>query len=633
MSDAIKHECGIALLRLKKPLQFYLEKYGTAFYGLNKMQLLMEKQHNRGQDGAGLANIKLDMQPGDRYISRVRSIQKNSIQDIFEQINARFIQIQREDPKLLKDIDFLKRNAGFTGELFLGHLRYGTFGRNSIESCHPFLRQNNWISRNLVVAGNFNLTNVDELFEALVKIGQHPKEKSDTVTVLEEIGHFLDLGHDALIQEYKSKGYEKADSYKLIAEQLSISSILQKSSHNWDGGYAMAGLLGHGDAFVLRDPAGIRPTFWFENDEVCVVASERPVIQTAFNLQLEDIHELKPGHALIIKKNGIVSEELIHQPLPIRQCSFERIYFSRGSDADIYKERQALGNLIVNQVMKAINNDLCDSVFSFIPNTAEVSFLGMIKGIEDELNERKVKEITALGANPSAEDITKIIQQRTRIEKIAIKDAKLRTFITQDNSRDDLVTHVYDITYGSVRKGVDNLVIIDDSIVRGTTLKQSILRMLDRLSPKKIIVVSSAPQIRYPDCYGIDMAKLGDFIAFEAAICLLHDRNMQSTIDFVYRKCKEQLLLPKEQVKNYVKEIYAPFTDEEISAKIAVLLKPKTVKAAVEIIYQKVENLHIACPNHTGDWYFTGNYPTPGGNKVVNRAFVNWVEKKNERAY
>ena len=633
MSDAIKHECGIALLRLKKPLEFYLEKYGTAFYGLNKMQLLMEKQHNRGQDGAGLANIKLDMQPGDRYISRVRSIQKNSIQDIFEQINARFIQIQREDPKLLKDIDFLKRNAGFTGELFLGHLRYGTFGRNSIESCHPFLRQNNWISRNLVVAGNFNLTNVDELFEALVKIGQHPKEKSDTVTVLEEIGHFLDLEHDALIQEYKSKGYEKADSYKLIAEQLSISSILQKSSHNWDGGYAMAGLLGHGDAFVLRDPAGIRPTFWFENDEVCVVASERPVIQTAFNLQLEDIHELKPGHALIIKKNGIVSEELIHQPLPIRQCSFERIYFSRGSDADIYKERQALGNLIVNQVMKAINNDLCDSVFSFIPNTAEVSFLGMIKGIEDELNERKVKEITALGANPSAEDITKIIQQRTRIEKIAIKDAKLRTFITQDNSRDDLVTHVYDITYGSVRKGVDNLVIIDDSIVRGTTLKQSILRMLDRLSPKKIIVVSSAPQIRYPDCYGIDMAKLGDFIAFEAAISLLKDRNMQSTIDFVYRKCKEQLPLPKEQVKNYVKEIYAPFTDEEISAKIAVLLKPKTVKAAVEIIYQKVENLHIACPNHTGDWYFTGNYPTPGGNKVVNRAFVNWVEKKNERAY
>ena len=633
MSDAIKHECGIALLRLKKPLEFYLEKYGTAFYGLNKMQLLMEKQHNRGQDGAGLANIKLDMLPGDRYISRVRSIQKNSIQDIFEQINARFIQIQREDPKLLKDIDFLKRNAGFTGELFLGHLRYGTFGRNSIESCHPFLRQNNWISRNLVVAGNFNLTNVDELFEALVKIGQHPKEKSDTVTVLEEIGHFLDLEHDALIQEYKSKGYEKADSYKLIAEQLSISSILQKSSHNWDGGYAMAGLLGHGDAFVLRDPAGIRPTFWFENDEVCVVASERPVIQTAFNLQLEDIHELKPGHALIIKKNGIVSEELIHQPLPIRQCSFERIYFSRGSDADIYKERQALGNLIVNQVMKSIDNDLCDSVFSFIPNTAEVSFLGMIKGIEDELNERKVKEITALGANPSAEDLTKIIQQRTRIEKIAIKDAKLRTFITQDNSRDDLVTHVYDITYGSVRKGVDNLVIIDDSIVRGTTLKQSILRMLDRLSPKKIIVVSSAPQIRYPDCYGIDMAKLGDFIAFEAAISLLKDRNMQSTIDFVYRKCKEQLLLPKEQVKNYVKEIYAPFTDEEISAKIAVLLKPKTVKAAVEIIYQKVENLHIACPNHTGDWYFTGNYPTPGGNKVVNRAFVNWVEKKNERAY
>ncbi len=633
MSDAIKHECGIALLRLKKPLEFYLDKYGTAFYGLNKMQLLMEKQHNRGQDGAGLANIKFDMDPGDRYISRVRSIQKNPIQDIFEQVNARLMQIQREDPKLLKDIGFLKKNAGFTGELFLGHLRYGTFGRNSIESCHPFLRQNNWISRNLVIAGNFNLTNVDELFDALVKIGQHPKEKSDTVTVLEKIGHFLDVEHDELIQNYSSKGYPKAEVYKMIAEQLSISSILQKSSDNWDGGYAMAGLLGHGDAFVLRDPAGIRPAFWFENDEICVVASERPVIQTAFNLQLEDIKELKPGHALIIKKNGLVTEELINTPSQIRQCSFERIYFSRGSDADIYRERQALGNLIVDQVLDSIDGDLKNSVFSFIPNTAEVSFLGMIKGLEDALNIRKVSEIQALGNNAATADIASIINQRTRIEKIAIKDAKLRTFITQDNSRDDLVTHIYDITYGSVRKGLDNLVIIDDSIVRGTTLKQSILRMLDRLQPKKIVVVSSAPQIRYPDCYGIDMAKLGDFIAFEAAICLLHDRNMQSTIDFVYRKCKEQLLLPKEQVKNYVKEIYAPFTDEEISAKIAVLLKPKTVNAEVSIIFQKVDNLHIACPNHTGDWYFTGNYPTPGGNKVVNRAFVNWVEKKNERAY
>lgn len=633
MSDAIKHECGIALLRLKKPLQFYLDKYGTALYGLNKMQLLMEKQHNRGQDGAGLANIKFDMTPGDRYISRVRSIQKNPIQDIFDQINARFLQIQREDPKLLKDIDFLKKNAGFTGELFLGHLRYGTFGRNSIESCHPFLRQNNWISRNLVVAGNFNLTNVDELFDSLVKIGQHPKEKSDTVTVLEKIGHSLDVAHDALVENYKAKGFDKATSYKMIADQLQIADILKNSSNNWDGGYAMAGLLGHGDAFVLRDPAGIRPAFWYEDEEICVVASERPVIQTAFNLQLEEINELKPGHALIVKKNGHVTEELINTPVAPLQCSFERIYFSRGSDADIYKERQALGNYIVPQVMAAIDSDLCDSVFSFIPNTAEVSFLGMIKGIEDELNERKVKEITALGANPSAENITKIIQQRTRIEKIAIKDAKLRTFITQDNSRDDLVTHVYDITYGSLRKGLDNLVIIDDSIVRGTTLKQSILRMLDRLMPKKIVVVSSAPQIRYPDCYGIDMAKLGDFIAFEAAISLLYDRNMQSTVDFVYRKCKEQLLLPKEQAKNFVKEIYAPFTDEEISAKIAVLLTPKSVLSEVVIIFQKVENLHKACPNHLGDWYFTGNYPTPGGNKVVNRAFVNWFEKINERAY
>ena len=633
MSDAIKHECGIALLRLKKPLQFYLDKYGTAFYGVNKMHLLMEKQHNRGQDGAGIANIKFDMEPGQRYISRTRSIAKSPIQDIFDQINGRFQQIQNENLENLKNIDYLKKHVGFTGELFLGHLRYGTFGRNSIESCHPFLRQNNWITRNLVIAGNFNLTNVDELFDVLVNVGQHPKEKSDTVTVLEKIGHFLDAENDELFQQYKQLGLDNLEVYNRISENLNLIKILQKASEDWDGGYAMAGLLGHGDAFVLRDPSGIRPAYWYEDDEICIVASERPVIQTAFNLKVENIKELKPGYALIIKKNGTVTEELINKPLSPKKCSFERIYFSRGSDSSIYNERKALGRLIVDKVLKAIDYDFDNSVFSFIPNTAEVSFYGLIKGLEEFLNEEKIKQIIALGDKPSSEDVSKIIKQRARIEKIAIKDAKLRTFITQDDSRDDLVAHVYDITYGSVRPLKDNLIIIDDSIVRGTTLKQSILRILDRLEPKKIVVVSSAPQIRYPDCYGIDMAKMGDFIAFEAAIQLLVDTKRENIIQDVYKQCLSQVNLPKEQVQNYVKEIYAPFTDEEISVKIAQLLTPISMKSKVEIIYQSVENLHIACPDNLGDWYFTGDYPTPGGNKVVNKAFINWIEKRNERAY
>jgi amidophosphoribosyltransferase len=633
MSDPIKHECGIALLRLKKPMEYYLEKYGTALYGINKMHLLMEKQHNRGQDGAGIANIKFDMEPGQRYISRTRSIKKNPTQDIFDQINGKFRQIQQENPENLKDVNFLKQNVGFTGELFLGHLRYGTFGRNSIESCHPFLRQNNWITRNLVVAGNFNLTNVDELFQTLVNLGQHPKEKSDTVTVLEKIGHFLDVENDDLYAHYKSLGYSKDQIYTRIAKEMNLVKILKKASEVWDGGYAMAGLLGHGDAFVLRDPNGIRPAFWYEDEEICVVASERPVIQTAFNLTSDQINELQPGHALIVRKNGDVKEEMINVPREIKKCSFERIYFSRGSDTDIYKERKALGRLIVDQVLETVKHDFDNSVFSFIPNTAEVSFYGLIKGLEENLNKQKVKQIQALGPNASDDQIEEIINRRARVEKIAIKDAKLRTFITQDDSRDDLVAHVYDITYGSVRAGTDNLIVIDDSIVRGTTLKQSILRILDRLSPKKIVVVSSAPQIRYPDCYGIDMAKMGDFIAFEAAIQLLRDRKMDRVIKEVYEKCLEQVNLPKEQVRNFVKEIYAPFSNEEISAKIAELLTPPTIKAKVEIVFQTVENLHIACPDHLGDWYFTGDYPTPGGNKVVNKAFINWVEKRNERAY
>jgi amidophosphoribosyltransferase len=633
MSDAIQHECGIALIRLKKPLEFYVEKYGSAFYGLKKLHLLMEKQHNRGQDGAGVANIKFDMEPGERYISRQRSIDSKPIQDIFEQIEKKFTAIGDENPAHLKDVDYLKKNAGFTGELFLGHLRYGTFGRNSIESCHPFLRQNNWITRNLVVAGNFNLTNVDELFGALVNIGQHPKEKSDTVTVMEKIGHFLDVENDRLYAEIKDENIAELDKYKLIAQRIDIEQILKKASENWDGGYAMAGLMGHGDAFVLRDPSGIRPAYWYEDDEICVVASERPVIQTAFNLKAVDIKELTPGHALIIRKNGDVTETLINEPLERKACSFERVYFSRGNDIEIYSERKKLGKNVVPQVLKAINYDLDNSVFSFIPNTAEVSFYGLIKGLEDYLNDEKYKAIIALGANPSPEKLQEIIYRRARIEKIAIKDAKLRTFITQDDSRDDLVAHVYDIAYGSVKRNVDTLVVIDDSIVRGTTLKQSILRILDRLDPVKIVVVSSAPQIRYPDCYGIDMAKMGDFIAFEATIALLKETGRENIITEVYEKCKNQVHLPKEQIKNYVQEIYEPFTAEEISAKISELLTPPTINAKVEIIYQTVENLHEACPDNLGDWYFTGDYPTPGGNRVVNRAFMNWVEGKNERAY
>ena len=633
MSDAIKHECGIALLRLKQPLKYYLDKYGSAFYGLNKLHLLMEKQHNRGQDGAGVANIKLDMSPGERYISRYRSADSKPIQDIFDRINGRFKELYENSPEKINDVEFLKKNYGFTGELFLGHLRYGTFGRNAIENCHPFLRQNNWITRNLVVAGNFNLTNVDELFDVLLRLGQHPKQMSDTVTVLEKIGHFLDVENEDMYNELKTRGYSNPEIYKQIGENLDIERILKRSSEDWDGGYAMAGLFGHGDAFVLRDPAGIRPAFWYEDDEICAVTSERPVLQTAFNLKPEDIQELQPGAALIVKKNGTVNEILINEPIGPAKCSFERIYFSRGNDADIYSERKQLGKNIIPQVLESLDYDLDNSVFSFIPNTAEVSFYGMVKGLEDHMNEVKIEEITELGDQATPEKIREILLKRARIEKIAIKDAKLRTFITQDDSRDDLVAHVYDITYGSVKRNEDNLVVIDDSIVRGTTLKQSILRILDRLDPKKIVVVSSAPQIRYPDCYGIDMAKMGEFIAFDAAIHLLKEQGKEDVIEKAYQEAKEYVEMPKEQQKNAVRQIYEPFSPDEISAKIAELLTPKGITTPVEIIYQTIENLHAACPGNTGDWYFTGNYPTPGGNKVVNTAFINWKEGRNERAY
>jgi len=631
MSDAIQHECGIALLRLKKPLDYYQKKYGTSFWALNKMYLLMEKQHNRGQDGAGLANIKFDVAPGRRYISRQRSVSSKPIAEIFEKINARFKEI--DNPKKLNDPYWLKDNYGFTGELFLGHLRYGTYGKNSIENCHPFLRQNNWMTKNLVVAGNFNLTNVDELFDLLVEIGQHPKQKADTVTVLEKIGHFLDVENEELFQKYKGEGKPRQEISKLIAENLDLQKILANAAESWDGGYAMAGLTGHGDAFVLRDPSGIRPTFYYEDDEIVVVTSERPVIQTAFNVPIESIKELTPGHALIIKKEGFIGEVKVREPLEKKACSFERIYFSRGSDQDIYEERKELGRSLVPKILESIDYDLKNSVFSFIPNTAETSFYGMVKGLDQYLNEKKKEKIFKHKDNLEDEKLLELLSMSPRVEKIAIKDAKLRTFITQDDERDDMVAHVYDITYGTVNPGVDNLVIIDDSIVRGTTLKQSIIRILDRLGPKKILVVSSAPQIRFPDCYGIDMAKMGDFIAFQAAVELLKDRGQESLITDVYEKSKAQEDFAKEDVVNYIKDIYKPFTADEISAKISELLTPKGVNAEVEIIYQSLEGLHAACPDHTGDWYFSGDYPTPGGNKVVNKAFINYVKGKNERAY
>lgn len=633
MSDAIKHECGIALLRLKKPLQHYSEKYGTPFYGLNKMYLLMEKQHNRGQDGAGLANIKLSPQPGKKYISRVRSNDSAPIKDLFSRVMGRFTELEKNDPEKLKDPQFLKDNFAFTGELFLGHLRYGTFGGNSIENCHPFLRQNNWMTRNLVVAGNFNLTNVDELFGLLVDLGQHPKEKTDTVTVMEKIGHFLDEENQFLFDQYKTLGYSNQQISDLIAQNIDVQRVLTRASREFDGGYTMCGLLGHGDAFVLRDPNGIRPAYYYEDDEICVVASERPPIQAAFNIPVDEIKEIDPGFAYIIKKDGRSYIKQIREPQQKLSCSFERIYFSRGNDKDIYNERQNLGKNVVPRILENVNHDLDNTVFSFIPNTAETAFYGMIKALEDVLNERKIEQITSLGQNWTKEKVEVILRQRARIEKIAIKDAKLRTFITQDSARDDMVAHVYDVTHGTVKRKTDNLVVIDDSIVRGTTLKKSIIKMLDRLQPKKIVIVSSAPQIRFPDCYGIDMAKMGDFIAFQAAVELLKERNMTSVLDVVYKKCKDQEGAAKEHVKNYVKEVYEPFTADEISAKVAQLVTPQGIGAKVEVIFQTIEGLHQACPNHLGDWYFTGNYPTPGGNMVVNKSFINYMEGRNERAY
>ena len=632
MSDAIKHECGIALVRLKKPLQFYKDKYGSAFYGINKMYLLMEKQHNRGQDGAGFASVKINANPGSRYVSRVRSNKSQPIQDVFAKINDRLNGVLEENPDKKNDVAWQEENMPYIGNLFLGHVRYGTFGKNSIESVHPFLRQSNWRHQNLIVAGNFNMTNSKQLLEELVELGQHPKEFTDTVTVMEKIGHFLEEEVSDLYQQAKLKGFNKRDASPFIEENLDLQNILKRSSKNWDGGYAMAGLVGHGDAFVLRDPNGIRPAFFYEDDEVVVVASERPVIQTVFNVKINDVKELERGHALIIKKNGNTTIVPVLEQKEKKSCSFERIYFSRGSDAGIYEERKNLGKLVFPQILGSINSDISNTVFSYIPNTAETSFYGLTEAAEDLLNQQKTAKILSGGKALSAEKVTQILSERPRFEKIAIKDAKLRTFIADDSSRDDLVEHVYDITYGVV-KPTDNLVIIDDSIVRGTTLKKSIIKILDRLSPKKIVVVSSAPQIRYPDCYGIDMARIDAFIAFKAAVELLKDTNQYNIVDEVYKKSKEQQSNSDLEIINFVKEIYAPFTTEEVSAKIAEMLKTPDINAEIEVIYQTVANLHKACPDNLGDWYFTGDYPTPGGNRVVNQAFINFYEGNNKRAY
>ncbi len=630
MSDHIKHECGLAMVRLLKPLEYYRDKYGTPLYGLNKLQILLQKQRNRGQDGAGVATIKLDLQPGNRYISRKRNIGSTYLKDLFEQIYNNFDGLSNDQ---LNDIDWLKHNVGYTGELLLGHLRYGTHGVNNIESVHPFLRQNNWISRNLVCAGNFNMTNIDELFEELLSFGQYPKEVSDTVTVMEKIGHFLDDEVQLIFERYKQAGYDNKEINKFIEKELDIERLLVRSTRKFDGGYVIAGMIGHGDAFVMRDPAGIRPAFYYYDDEIAVVASERPAIQTAIGCRWYEIQEIPPGHAFIVKKDGTISIPQIKESLERKACSFERIYFSRGTDRDIYLERKQLGELLIPEIMETINNDLNNTIFSFIPNTAEVSYFGMMQGLHKAANALKLDKIKALGPDPKDEDLKDILSITPRFEKLVIKDEKLRTFIANDAVRGELVSHVYDVTYGIVENEVDTLVLIDDSIVRGTTLRDSILFILSKLLPKKIIIVSSAPQIRYPDCYGIDMSRMKDFVAFKALLALLEEDNKLDLLDKVYYMCKEDELKPIEEQRNQVKQLYAEYTYDQISRKIAQIVKPKGITPDVEVIYQTVENLNNACPNHTGDWYFSGNYPTLGGVRVVNRAFINFYEKVDQRAY
>lgn len=633
MSDAIHHECGIALIRLLKPLEYYQARYGTPFYGLNKLHLLMQKQHNRGQDGAGVAAIKFDMKPGSRYINRIRSNSEAPIQDIFHQIFLPLQELEEHHPQRMTDVPYLKSNTDMLGELYLGHLRYGTYGRNNILNIHPFVRENNWMTKNLVIAGNFNMTNVDELFEKLIDLGQYPVATSDTITILEKIGHFLDKENEELYQFYKQQGLPKREISHQIATDLNIQKILHRAAKTWDGGYVIAGLLGHGDAFVMRDPAGIRPAFFYHDEEIVVVTSERPVIQTAFDVPCDRVKELSPGHTLVIKKSGDVGEHEFRRPEKPARCSFERIYFSRGTDTDIYRERKNLGKFLAPAILKAIDYDLENTVFSYIPNTAIDAYYGLIEEMDRFCDRVKADRIMEAGPDAGKDKLMEILSLKPRAEKVAVKDMKLRTFITRESQRNDLTAHIYDITYGSIRPGIDNLVVLDDSIVRGTTLKHSIIRILDRLGPRKIIIASSAPQIRYPDCYGIDMAKLNDFVAFRAATELLKETRQEHVINEVYRKCKEQEHLPKEQIINFVKDIYLPFSAQRISDKISELVTPPDARASIGIVFQTIEDLHAAIPDHTGDWYFTGNYPTPGGNKVVNKSFINYIEGRNIRAY
>ncbi len=633
MSESIKHECGIAFIRLLKPLEYYRSRYGTSFYGLNKMQILMEKQHNRGQDGAGLANLKLYPRPGHVYINRVRSNSDAPIKDIFQRISASIRQEVGDDPLLLQDTEWLKEHVPFTGEVFLGHLRYGTFGRNEIENVHPVSRENNWMTRSLVLAGNFNLTNIDELFNRLTELGQYPPATTDTVTILERIGHFLDRENEDKYQYFKSKGYSKREITELLATHLDLKEVLSLSARRWDGGYVMAGMIGHGDAFIMRDPCGIRPAYYYQDDEVVVAASERAVIQTTFNVPYEQVHELPAAHALIIRRDGETSVEQFTATQAERPCSFERIYFSRGSDRDIYRERKMLGRMLVPHILESIDGDIEHTVFSYIPNTAESAYFGLMEGLNDYCAEVRAAQIIDEKDHLDENRLRQILRFRPRFEKVAIKDIKMRTFITQDDQRDDLVAHVYDVTYGTIRPGKDTLVILDDSIVRGTTLRQSIIRILDRLNPRKIVICSSAPQIRYPDCYGIDMSRLGEFVAFRAAIDLLRERGMESRIEQVYLDAVTQCGRDRHDVENVVKRIYEPFTDQEISAQIAKIVTAPDIRAEVQVIYQSVQDLHKSIPLHNGDWYFTGNYPTPGGNVVANRAFINFYENNNQRAY
>lgn len=631
MTDIIKHECGIAVIRLLKPLDYYYKKYGTWQYGLDKLYLLMEKQHNRGQEGAGLGAVKLESSPGNEYIFRERAVGSSAISEIFSKVHSSFSAFNTDQ---LNNIEFVKKSVPYAAELFIGHLRYSTTGKSGLTYVHPLLRRNNWASRSLALAGNFNMTNVDEMFQQLLEEGQHPRDYADTFVMLESIGHYLDREVQYQYDHLEKNNKNGQDVSHLIEEKLDIPFLLKRASKNWDGGYALCGIIGCGDAFALRDPWGIRTAFYYYDDEVAVVASERPVIQTAFNLKKDDVHELQPGEAFVVKRNGKISlNQILNKKEKITPCSFERIYFSRGSDYDIYRERKKLGELLVPEIIEAIDDDFDNTVFSFIPNTAEVAYYGMLQGLEDHFNHKKANIILEKGKTLSKEEIDCILSKRVRSEKVAIKDIKLRTFIAQGTSRNDLAAHVYDVTYGSLKRGVDNLVIIDDSIVRGTTLKQSIIKILDRLDPKKIVIVSSSPQIRYPDCYGIDMSRMSEFIAFKATIELLKERDMQHIIDETYQKSVEQSRKKKEDIVNYVKDIYAPFTEEEISDKIAQMLTSKDIKAKIQIVFQKIEDLHKACPNHKGDWYFSGDYPTPGGNRLVNRAFINYIEGQENRPH